>query len=313
MRPPVTTPLMNPNDRKARILLKKYLKGECTPDEVELLHRWYDQMRVPLPRDRPDLEERLKRAVWTRIGGTEAPVRRLPVRLIAAACIVGVLLIGGGLLLRFRKVSVSNHTQVASLLTLPDGSRVWLNADSRLSWGKGFARDRRVELEGEGYFKVAPDAAHPFRVETKGLVTTVLGTEFNEESYEGEDRVRVALVSGSVEIAYPGHSVPPQVLRPGQIASLVEGEHAFAVAQGDPGAYAAWVSGGFVLQGVPLEVALKRLCRKYGYTLKVDFTKGQQKPITASFNRASFEEILSGILYINHLTYSIRDSVVTVR
>ena len=319
---------MNPNHRKAQRLLKKYLDGKCTPSEVALLHRWYKGLpEAPATiGDQPLLEEKLRRAIWSGIerksapdGGAplrESPVRRLPIRLVAAACLAGLLAGAGALWLwsgHQKRITIANDVATVRALVLPDGTRVWLNAHSTLSWRKDFETNRTVALEGEGYFQVAPDAAHPFEVTAGELVTKVLGTEFNIESYSGEDRERVALVKGSVQVRSADGRLAPRVLQPGQIASLDTKEQAMDVQQGDAGAYARWTSGGFMLQDVPLAVALKRLCHKYGYTLRAGFVRGRQKPITATFNNGGFEEILASIVYINHLTYSIQDSVVTVR
>lgn len=322
---------MNPHHRKAQRLLQKYLEGKCTPSEAALLHRWYEGLpEAPGSIGEPSLlEEKLRQAIWSGIERRDTPVRRLPVRrlsirrlsirsmpirLIAAACLVG-LLAGAGALWFWNKgrITVANDAATARVLTLPDGTKVWLNTHSTLSWRGNFTTNRHVSLEGEGYFQVAPDPAHPFTVTSRELVTKVLGTEFNIESYAGEGRERVALVKGSVQVQSVDGHMTPRILRPGQIASLGMEDPVFDVQQGDAGAYGAWTAGGFTLQTVPLELALKRLCHKYGYTLRAGFVRGRQKPITATFTDAGFEEILASILYINHLTYSIQDSVVTVR
>ena len=85
---------------------------------------------------------------------------------------------------------------------LPDGSRVWLNAESSLSYPGSFGgRERReVTLQGEAYFEVAPDSLHPFVVETAALQTQVLGTSFNVRAYSPED-TRVTLLRGSVKVS----------------------------------------------------------------------------------------------------------------
>lgn len=87
-------------------------------------------------------------------------------------------------------------------LVLPDGSRVWLNAESSLSYPGSFGgRERReVTLQGEAYFEVAPDSLHPFVVETAALQTQVLGTSFNVRAYSPED-TRVTLLRGSVKVS----------------------------------------------------------------------------------------------------------------
>jgi transmembrane sensor len=314
---------MTPNNRKARLLLKKYLQGKCTPEEVALLHKWYDQLPESSAgdvgiSDSRSLEEQLRQATWNKIIAQQAPVRRLNYRVAAAAAVIGILVLSGGYW--FHRYSSSrlhefnNQTASVSRIVLPDSSVVWLNAHSRLKWRNDFASaDRAVMLDGEGYFDVTKDAAHPFRVSSNGVVTDVLGTEFNVEGYSGESAIRVALVKGSVGLrSLDGHHVPV-ILKPGQIAQVdAAGQGTVDVLSGDAVSYGAWTTGGFILQNVPLESALQRLCHKYGYALKVSFSDDRRKPISASYRNDSFEEILAGLLYINHLNYTIKDSVISV-
>ena len=87
-------------------------------------------------------------------------------------------------------------------LILADGSKVYLNSESRLRFPTHFeGKERRVYLEGEGYFKVAKDTTKPFVVETKEVDERVLGTSFNVNAYASERAVRTTLVSGKVQVS----------------------------------------------------------------------------------------------------------------
>ena len=113
-------------------------------------------------------------------------------------------------------------------LTLSDGTQVWLNANSRLTYPTAFrGKNREVELQGEGYFKVTHDARHPFIVNVRGMQTRVLGTEFNVNATDA-DRPHVTLVKGRVEVMpmldQDGTSSQGgKVIAPGEDAAL--GEH----------------------------------------------------------------------------------------
>ena len=86
-------------------------------------------------------------------------------------------------------------------VVLPDGSKVWVNSDSRLSYGSRFNQKERVlSLEGEAYFEVTPDKDRPFIVETDELAVRALGTSFNVKSYEEEKDVSTVLMTGKVEV-----------------------------------------------------------------------------------------------------------------
>lgn len=85
-------------------------------------------------------------------------------------------------------------------LTLPDGSKVWLNSRTRLTYPLTFAKTREVELDGEAYFTVARNEGRNFVVKTQGMEIRVLGTEFNVKAYAGADEMQVDLLKGCVEL-----------------------------------------------------------------------------------------------------------------
>ncbi|HEY5745239.1 MAG TPA: FecR domain-containing protein [Chryseolinea sp.] len=122
---------------------------------------------------------------------------------VAACILIVVLSVYGYFTLKpaieFERVT---GDQVASFY-LPDSSRVWLNTHSRLSYTKEFhGALRRVTLEGEGYFKVTPDASHPFEVVTGATTTRVLGTSFNVKA---EDTLTtLSVTEGKVKFSATG-------------------------------------------------------------------------------------------------------------
>lgn len=103
-------------------------------------------------------------------------------------------------------------------LTLPDGSRVWLNAASSITYPTMFAGEsREVSITGEAYFEVAQQPEMPFRVKTAGMTIEVLGTHFNVNAYTEEKTVRTTLLEGAVKVrAGAGEAL----LKPGQQAGL---------------------------------------------------------------------------------------------
>jgi ferric-dicitrate binding protein FerR (iron transport regulator) len=103
-------------------------------------------------------------------------------------------------------------------LTLSDGTRVWLNAESSLKYPVAFSSvDRKVEITGEAYFEVAHDASKPFRVVKGNMLVTVLGTHFNVNAYEDEDNIKVTLLEGSVKVS-KGSAI--SFIKPGQQAKI---------------------------------------------------------------------------------------------
>ena len=149
-------------------------------------------------------------------------------------------------------------------LTLADGTRVWLNAASRLRFfTSDRGRERRVWLEGEAYFEVAHDARRPFIVESGGQSIRVLGTRFNINTYEGDRAIYTTLVEGSVAIS-PLAGGDAVTLEPGQQAEYSRRKGgAIAVKAVDTSLATAWMSGTFIFEHAAASSRGARTSTKY--------------------------------------------------
>ena len=111
-------------------------------------------------------------------------------------------------------------------ITLSDGSRVWLNAGSSVTYPVAFSGpDRKITISGEAYLEVAHDKSHPFYVSKGDVQVQVLGTHFNVNAYDNENNIRVTLLEGAVAVSYnrqpqspSGSTDVPVILKPGQQA-----------------------------------------------------------------------------------------------
>lgn len=157
------------------------------------------------------------------------------------------------------------HGKVARL-ELPDGSVVWLNARSSLIYPNSFidGKPRHVKLSGEAYFQVKRDEKRPFLVECGGMVTKVLGTEFNIRGYAGQQPI-VTLASGSVSVE-TGHSI--ETLTPGQQAALSTNGR-LTITQADLKAATCWREGLFYFDGQPLRDIMVEIGRWYNMDVVV--------------------------------------------
>ncbi|MBE9599443.1 FecR family protein [Pedobacter sp. MC2016-24] len=153
-------------------------------------------------------------------------------------------------------------------VTLSDGTKVWLNAASSLSYPSNFTgKERKVKLEGEAYFEVAHNASHPFIVSTNEQQVKVLGTSFNVNAYANERKTVTTLLNGRVELSSSRVSATTQ-LHPGQQA--VFDQSGFGVGAVDATLYAAWKDGEFRFKATPLIEALRQVER--WYDLDIDYT-----------------------------------------
>lgn len=145
-------------------------------------------------------------------------------------------------------------------IRLPDGSAIWLNAASSLTY---FAKlteggERRVILDGEGYFDIAKDDEHPFIVETASQEVRVLGTRFNINSYKDEQAVKTTLIEGAVKV-YAGST--GQLLKAGQQAVNTGGH--IVVAAADIDNVTDWKNNEFLLDNQDLQYSLRKIARWY--------------------------------------------------
>ncbi len=145
-------------------------------------------------------------------------------------------------------------------LRLPDGSAVWLNAGSSLTYSANLVQHgkRSVRLSGEGYFEIAKDRLHPFIVETKNQQVEVLGTKFNINSYTDEPVTATTLVEGSIKVSSDQST---KFIKPGQQAINDKGELQIQPANLDH--VTDWREGDFNLVDLDFKTAMRKIARWY--------------------------------------------------
>lgn len=149
---------------------------------------------------------------------------------------------------------------------LPDGTKVWLNADSRLVYPARFSdKVRKVEVYGEAYFEVKQNKEKPFVVHTMNETVEVLGTHFNVNSYKDEKYSSVSLIEGSVKVVLPSEQFV--IIKPGQ-QSLLEGK-VIKILNVDVGEILAWKNGEFMFNNENLESVARKLARWYDLEIEV--------------------------------------------
>lgn len=147
-------------------------------------------------------------------------------------------------------------------LKLPDGTRVWLNAASSLSYPTAFTGpQRKVTVTGEAYFEVAPNPQQPFVVATARSVVEVLGTRFNIRAYEAASQISTTLVDGAVRVSADQKGISSVVLKPGQVSILTATQ--MLVDKADTDKTLAWKNGYFNFDGATLQQVLNELQRWY--------------------------------------------------
>jgi len=146
-------------------------------------------------------------------------------------------------------------------LVLPDGSEVWLNAASSITYPTSFAgNERKVEITGEAYLEIAHNPAKPFIVNVSGMEVKVLGTHFNINAYNDEAAVKTSLLEGSISLSKGGNAV---MLRPGQQAQMTRDASLKVVNDVDMDEVVAWKNGFFAFNRADLQMVMRQIARWY--------------------------------------------------
>ncbi|NII27771.1 DUF4974 domain-containing protein [Pseudoflavitalea sp. X16] len=180
-------------------------------------------------------------------------------------------------------------------LTLPDKSKVWLNAESRISYPTVFAgKERRVEVTGEAYFEVAKDPSKPFIVSTGNAEVRVLGTHFNVRNYGDEETIKTTLLEGSVQVSAGGsqpgtpNAKPGTILKPTQqawLSSQSNKSSSIMVQTVDVESVIAWKNGYFDFKAASFTDVMKEIKRWYAGIESVDIKTPINDQFTAGIPR----------------------------
>jgi len=172
-------------------------------------------------------------------------------------------------------------------ITLPDGSKAWLNAASSIRFPASFSGlvNRKVVLDGEAYFEVSKNKKQPFVVETKNQDVTVLGTHFNISSYADEGSVKTTLLEGSVKVSSGSRNdgVNAVVLKPNQQSILTNNK--INVIPIDAQEAVAWKNGEFLFNNEPLGSIMNKVSRWYDVEIVYENSKMNQKRFWGSITR----------------------------
>ena len=240
-------------------IIIKYLQGQCSPAEEDLLLKWLQES----PENKKFFYEQKALLNYSKVKhfGTDEQIsqaaarfhsnvrhaesrrkKQVYLRFARYAAVVIFLLAVPAVLYKadyFRSspelitVSIA-QTDSSKFVLLSDGSRVWLNSNSSITYPETFSKsERNVQLTGEAYFEVSHDSLHPFRVQTNNIQVKVLGTSFNVRSYSSEKNTETTLVEGKVVIQNnDGNNLA--MLTPGQMAEYDKTSQYLAVKAVDP-------------------------------------------------------------------------------
>lgn len=196
--------------------------------------------------------------------------------------------------------------------TLPDGSVVWLNSETKLTYPNQFTGNRRfVSLEGEAYFEVAKDAKKPFVVQAGEIDVEVLGTCFDLDSYSSGEFVETALLNGSVKIS--GKALKdPVYLKPNELFRYRKSDQIASVEEAKVGLYADWIKDRLVFDNDCLADILISMEGRYNMEIECPKQFAASTRLSFTIRQESIEEVMEAMSLIAPIRYEIKSGKVYI-
>lgn len=320
-------------------LIEKYLKGNCTPEEVAAIHEWYNSFEEE--QDPADFitfqqQEELKFRLLTNIKRNVASlefkskhknkrktVSRTLIYLLSGVAAMIILTVGVFFYIQKESsssdlgdVHVVNMTKTIQKVVLSDGSIVWLNPKSKVIYPQNFTSSlRKIQMQGEAFFEVKPDSRRPFIIFSGNVITRVWGTSFRIRAYENIP-VEVSVLTGKVSVQLQTKEDSELILLPQQTATYLKANDLLKKGiEKKTSTMSIWHKETLTFDNEPIREVIKVLNTQFkvnistgdekllDYVLKADFTD-QSLPSILEMLRKSLnvENEISNdgiILYIN--------------
>lgn len=206
------------------------------------------------------------------------------------------------------------HGQTFSI-TLSDGTKVWLNAGTRLRFPqnlKATSQNRMVYLDGEAYFDVTKDEKRPFIVNAQNIDIKVLGTQFNVSAYSSDNNIATTLVEGSVNVYENSNPDTKILLSPSYQADFTKENGAFTQKKVDTSIYTSWMQNKLVIDHLSFKEIIKKLERSHNVTIINTAEYLNDEIFNGEFDNEGIDVILNTIASSTPFTYTIQNNVITI-
>ena len=266
--------------------------------------------------------------------------------ILLAASVAAAVIIVALLALQTNNKQVLKNELAANVVTtrpgskskvqLPDGTQVWLNADSKISYKNNFLGDiREVTLSGEAFFDVVKDKTRPFIIHTGSIDLKVLGTAFNVRSYPNEKTTETSLIRGSVEILLHNNPDKKYILKPneklvvnnsitkaagsknqdentGQDQQIMTLSKILFDKQDSSNIETRWTNDLLDFDGTPFANIVTELERLYKVKFIIKDEKLKQVRFTGVFSNKSLDEVMEALRISGQFQYKFKNDVVIV-
>jgi ferric-dicitrate binding protein FerR (iron transport regulator) len=296
-------------------LIKKYLKGNCNPEEIAAIHEWYNSFETEQdPADfitsqqQKELKFRLltniKRNVASlELKSTQTNKRKTVSRtLYLLSGVAAMLILTIGVFFYVQKkssfsdlgdVHVVNMTKAIQKLVLSDGSIVWLNPKSKVIYPHNFTSTlRKVQMQGEAFFEVSPDPKRPFIIYSGNVITRVWGTSFRIRAYENIP-FELSVLTGKVSVQLQTRKDSELILLPQQTATYITASDLLKKGiEKKTSAMSIWHKETMTFDNEPIREVIKVLNAQFKVNISTADEKLLDYVLKADFNDQSLPSIL---------------------
>jgi ferric-dicitrate binding protein FerR (iron transport regulator) len=316
-------------------LFEKYMANKATEQEVQQLaaflgnnpplNDWLEQQIYSSPSAISDeLKQRMFSKIQEGIGNAEHPnnpamkLRHKKWLRAAAIIILPVAIAFGGYYFYSSRWSdaappliIAAERGEKANLTLPDGSRVWLNSGSKLAYHTGYSKEKRLlELNGEAYFEVAPDKSKEFIVRCKDMQVCVLGTAFNIKAYDEDSIVSTVLVAGKVKITVPGNM---QLMHPGERIVYNRSNRQIFSENIEANDFTDWRRNRLRFENEAFQDIAKTIARIHNVDYVFEDEDIKRLRFTGTVDNTNIESLLNAISLTAPIAYTIDNSLIAFR
>jgi ferric-dicitrate binding protein FerR (iron transport regulator) len=234
-------------------------------------------------------------------------------------------------------ITTSNGSKTT--ITLPDGTKVWVNAGSKLTYENSYGNKlREVSLSGEAFFDVVHNAEKPFVIHTSKMDIRVLGTAFNVRCYPDEKKMETSLIRGSIEVTLKDRPKEKIYLKPNEkltltadvvtttvLKNLRKVKHEVEVTEplvaishltyqpADSSVVeTSWVENKLVFRSETFEEVALKMEKWYGVSINIQNENLKQEHLTGSFESETVDQALSALQFTTNFRYSINKNIITI-
>lgn len=304
-------------------LLAKFISGQRLTDEEYILldkllndwhyhreiHHWLEENWQNSSPEAVNLKfEQIRKKI--RISSIGSKTKRLITLFSKAAAVLFIPLLAVAIYFythptqNSEMLTLSTQKGEHTSIILPDGSKVWLNVDTKLSYPVNYgAGSRQLKLEGEAYFEVTKNDEMPFIVSSGQLSTTALGTQFVVTAYTDSPQIKSSLLEGNTEVRYCNIK---KTLNPGQQLIINKKESTYAIHPFEAAYELAWKNDELVFRLMPFGEVVTALEKWYDINIDYDPDSFKSETLTVRFEKyETLEQVLEVMGKANGFSYSV--------